>query len=156
MTRGEILVVNLPAKGRNGAVYIGHACNGLREYVLANPRRLGEPRPGGGVWERSESLALYLRDLRGLGDRSRRVAMWCDEPLSREERDAKRAELNRIYRIVASGGTVMLDHCCRSGRVSIPCTGDMIALVVNEALDARFSAGRVALCVEPLEKTWGC
>ena len=48
-----------------------------------------------------------------------------------------RAELNRIYRVVAAGGTVMLDHFCRSGEVSVPCTGDMIAKVVNEALDAR-------------------
>jgi hypothetical protein len=38
---------------------------------------------------------------------------------------------------VASGGTVVLDHFCRSGSVSVPCTGDVIGQVVNAALDAR-------------------
>jgi hypothetical protein len=137
MPRGQILVVNLPRKGRNGAVFIGHACNGIPGYVLANPRRLDSPRPGGGTWDREESLAMYLRDLRGLSDRTRAVALWYDRPLAAAERDAMRAELNRIYQVVAAGGTVMLDHFCRSGNVSVPCTGDMIAQVVNEALDAR-------------------
>ena len=137
MPRGHIHVVNLPRKGRNGAVFIGHACNGIPGYVLANPRRLGLPRPDGGEWDREDSLAMYLGDLRGLSDRAQPVARWYDTPLSPEERDAKRGELNRIYRIVAAGGTVLLDHFCRSGNVSVPCTGDVIARVVNAALGAR-------------------
>ena len=137
MTRGQILVVNLPRKGRNGAVFIGHGANGVPTYVLANPRRLGEPRPGGGVWTRDASLALYLRELRGLSDRAREIALWNDVPLTECERAEKRAELNRLYRIVAAGETLRLDHFCRSGSVSVPCTGDMIALVLNEALDTR-------------------
>jgi len=38
---------------------------------------------------------------------------------------------------VAAGGTVVLDHFCRSGNVSVACTGGVIAQVVNAALDAR-------------------
>jgi hypothetical protein len=137
MTPGRILVVNLPGKGRNGAVFIGHGANGIPTYVLANPRRLGETRPDGGVWTRNDSLDLYVRELRGLSDTGRDVALWNGVPLTPCERAEKRAELNRLYRIVAGGGTLRLDHFCRSGSTGVPCTGDMIALVLNEALDAR-------------------
>lgn len=137
MHRGQILVVNLPRKGRNGAVFVGHGANGIPTYLLANPRRLGDPRPDGEVWTRRESLDLYLRELRGLSDTGQEVALWNGVPLTPCERAEKRAELNRLYRIVAGGRTLRLDHFCRSGSAGVPCTGDMIALVLNEALDAR-------------------
>jgi len=57
----HVSVVNKPNKGRNGAVWQPGS-------PLANPRRLGDPRPGGGRWERGETIALYERDLRAVLD----------------------------------------------------------------------------------------
>jgi hypothetical protein len=98
------------------------------EYpATCSPTRGGSESPGRVAGNGSAGSRLrYLRDLRGLSDRTVPVTMWYDEPLSRQERDAKRAELNRLYAVVTGGGTVMLDHCW-SGSVSVPCTGDMIA-----------------------------
>lgn len=70
----QIRVVNKPRTGQNGCVYIGRPGRALRGSPLANPRRLGDPRPGGGVWGRGESILLYAQDLRRALDPTERHA----------------------------------------------------------------------------------
>lgn len=106
MPRGEILVVNLPRKGATGPSSSATPATVSPGTSSRTPAGRGSPRPDGGEWDREDSLAMYLSDLRGLSDRTQAVAHWYDRALSPTERDEKRGELNRIYRIVAAGGTV--------------------------------------------------
>jgi hypothetical protein len=79
----RITVVNKTDKGRNRAVYIGRAGRGSAGSPLANPRRLGDLKPGGGVWERGETIELYEHDLRRVLDATRPSAQWWDAPYGR-------------------------------------------------------------------------
>jgi ribA/ribD-fused uncharacterized protein len=130
----EIVVVNKANKGRNGAEYIGRGGRGVAASPLANPRRLGDPKPGGGVWQRGETVDLYRHDLRKALDRSQPKAEWwdgahCMRPLTMAERAAMRAEMNRLYSL-ALRGRLELDCFCAPER----CHGDVIADLLREHL----------------------
>lgn len=131
----EIVVVNKPRKGSNGAVYIGRGGKGSAGSPLANPRRLGDPRPGGGVWERGETISLYEQDLRRALDPAAATAQWWDgRPgryrwLSERERQAMRNEMRRLAAL-ARRGRFELDCFCSP----LACHGDVIRKLLLEEL----------------------
>lgn len=130
----RITVVNRPGKGRNGAVYIGRAGRGCAGSPLANPRRLGDARPGGGAWQRGETIALFERDLRRALDPTVPDAEWWDgrrgayRRLSASERQAMRDEIQRLLRLARSG-PLELDCFCSP----LPCHGDVIRALLLES-----------------------
>jgi hypothetical protein len=129
----DVKVVNKPNKGRNGAVYIGRGGRGTPGSPLANPRRLGDPKPGGGAWERTETIVLYERDIRAVLDPAVREAGWWDgrcgayvvlAPAKRAEIQAEVARLRALARV----GTLELDCFCSPQA----CHGDVIRRIVLE------------------------
>lgn len=129
----RITVVNRPGKGHNGAVYIGRGGRGSAGSPLANPRRLGDPKPGGGVWERGETIALFERDLRRVLDPALPAAEWWDgrrggyRPLNAAERQAIGDEMQRLLAL-ARRGPLELDCFCSP----LPCHGDVIRTLLEE------------------------
>lgn len=127
----EIVVVNKPAKGSNGAVYIGRGGRGLTGSPLANPRRLGDPKPGGGVWERGETVDLFAADLAAVLDATRPVAQWWNGrlgrylPLSSAARAAIVQEIDRLAEL-ARRGRLELDCFCKRPDRPVRCHGDAI------------------------------
>ena len=129
----QITVVNRPRKGSNGAVYIGRGGRGLAGSALANPRRLGDPRPGGGVWQRGETITLFEQDLRRVLDPALPTAQWWDGRrgeyrwLSAAEREGIRGEVQRLLAL-ARGGPLELDCFCSP----LACHGDVIRTLLEE------------------------
>lgn len=137
----RITVVNKTDKERNGAVYIGRAGRGSAGSPLANPRRLGDPKPGGGVWKRGETIELFEVDLRQVLDPMQPTAQWwvgrrgCYRTLTSAERQAIRDEMTRLYAL-ANQGPLELDCFCKP----LACHGDVIRKLLEEKHAAR--AGR--------------
>lgn len=132
----QITVVNKPRKGSNGAVYIGRGGRGVAASPLANPRRLGDPKPGGGVWQRGETVTLFERDLRRVLDPAVPEAEWWDgrrgryRRLSEPERQAIRDEMRRLLDL-ARHGPLELDCFCNP----LACHGDVIRRLLEEMAD---------------------
>lgn len=140
---GQITVVDKRSKGSNGAIYIARAGRGLAGSPLANPRRLGDPKPGGGVWERGETVEIYERELRAALDRTVAVAYWGYDGdgrpriLAEAERERMRGEMNRLYRLVTAGRDVELDCFCKRHGAHVACHGDVIRKLLIEALHSK-------------------
>lgn len=130
----NVTVVNKPNKGRNGAVYIGRGGRGTAGSPLANPRRLGDAKPGGGKWERGETIELFERDLRAVLDPTVRVARWWDgwkgvyRVLTAAERATILGEIARL-RVLARTRPVELDCFCSPQA----CHGDVIRRILLES-----------------------
>ena len=137
---GKITVVDKASKGSNGATYIARGGRGLAGSPLANPRRLNAPKPGGGVWERGETIELYEQELRAALDRAAAVAYWghnCGgtaKILTDVERQRMRGEMNRLYQLVAAGRDVELDCFCKRHGPDVACHGDVIKKLLIEVL----------------------
>jgi hypothetical protein len=129
----QITVVNKPRKGSNGAVYIGRGGRGVAGSPLANPRRLGDPKPGGGVWQRGETITLFEQDLRRVLDPALSEAQWWDgrrgeyRRLSGPARQAIQREVQRLLAL-ARGGALELDCFCSPQA----CHGDVIRKLLEE------------------------
>ena len=129
----RITVVNKPSKGSNGAVYIGRGGRGSAGSPLANPRRLGDRKLGGGVWERGETIALFERDVRRALDPASPSAQWwdgrsgCYRTMSAAERQAIRAEVQRLLQL-ARTAPLELDCFCSPQA----CHGDVIRKILLE------------------------
>lgn len=139
----EIEVVNRPRglKGTPGAEYIARGGRGVAGSPLANPRRLRDPKPGGGVWERGETIALYERELRAALDLEAHPTCdglsWGERPLTPTHRQAIRDEMNRLYRL-AKRGRLALDCFCAPHA----CHGDVIRAILLEKLRPAAEPGR--------------
>lgn len=129
----RIDVVNRPGKGHNGAEYIGRGGRGLAGSPLANPRRLGDPRPDGGVWRRGETISLFEQDLRRVLDETQAEASWWDgrrggyRALSGAERRRIVEEMRRLL-ARARSGPLALDCFCSP----LPCHGEAIQRLLEE------------------------
>ncbi|HEX8693671.1 MAG TPA: DUF4326 domain-containing protein [Longimicrobium sp.] len=120
----RVLVVR---RGYSGAsTYIGRLFQGERGSVLANPRSL---RDG---WERGETLVHYERELRAALDRGVTVATWNGRVLGEGEREAMRAEMNRLFAALRERGVLALRCFC----APLACHGDVIARLLLEKLEA--------------------
>lgn len=123
--RHRVLVVRRGYQGQN--TYIGRRFAGEEASVLANPRSL---RDG---WDRGETLVHYDRELRAALARDGEIARWNGRVLRAEERDAMRAEMNRLFRVLHAQGTLALRCFC----APLACHGDVIARLLLERLEER-------------------
>lgn len=108
------------------STYIGRPFRGERGSVLANPRSL---RDG---WKRGETLVHYERELRAALDRGVLVATWNGRMLDTGERDAMRAEMNRLFLILRERRVLALRCFC----APLACHGDVIARLLLAKLEA--------------------
>lgn len=121
--RYRVLVVKRGYAGES--TYIGRPFQGERGSVLANPRSL---RDG---WERGETLVHYERELRAALDRGVPVATWNGRVLGASEREAMRAEMNRLFLILRERRVLALRCFC----APLACHGDVIARLLLEKLE---------------------
>ena len=144
----EIVVVNKPNKGRNGAVYCARGGRGVKGSPLANPRRIGDPKPGGGVYARGETIDLYDAELGKALDTATHPTVdgltWGDSPLTQATRAAVRAEMNRLYTL-AVAGRLELDCFCAPHRCHCEC----IATRLRARLAERAPVARAVVAAAP-------
>lgn len=129
----EITVVNHHhLQGRTeGTIYIGRPGRGEAGSPLANPYRIGDPRPGGGHWERGESIAAYERDLREALDPEAPAARWGGRVLGAVQREAIRAEVRRLGELAAREALRLRCFCVRPDG-SGACHGHVIRRILEE------------------------
>lgn len=127
------------------AEYIGRKGKGAPGSPLANPRRLGDPRPDGGVWERGGTLRAYEEELRAALDPSVDVAFWgylrdgkTPRRLTSQERAALREEMNRLFQIAEKEELCLACFCAPQD-----CHGDILVKLLREA-DLRRETRRAA------------
>jgi hypothetical protein len=146
----EIVVVNKPNKGRNGAVYCARGGRGVKGSPLANPRRIGDPKPCGGVYARGETIDLYDAELGNALDTTTYPTVegltWGDAPLTQGMRAAIRAEMNRLY-TRALAGRLELDCFCAPHRCHCECIATRLRARLAER--APVARGAVAPAPEP-------
>lgn len=124
---GSVNVVNI-RKHRGPSVYIGRGGRGKEGSPLANPRRLGDRRPAGGVWSREETIELFEKELReALSDAP--TALWNGKPVNACQRAAIRREINEIAAAARSGPVDLACFCA-----PLSCHGDVIRKVVLERI----------------------
>lgn len=125
----KITVVNIrqPRNQPGAWEYMGRGGKGAKQSPLANPRRLGDPKPGGGVWERGETIELFDYDLGRVLNPDVEVAQWWDgrqgayRDLSAAKRLEIRMEMNRLYKLAKEGPLWLICFCAPA-----PCHCDRV------------------------------
>lgn len=110
--RRTVLVVRVGHPRAARGEYLGRAGKGSAGSILANPRRIGDRKPGGGVWERGETLAEYRAELRGVLDERVKVAFWNGVALAPTRRAEMRAEVARLRAKLEEEGELVLVCFC--------------------------------------------
>lgn len=124
--RRSVLVVRVGHPRAARGEYLGRAGKGSTGSPLANPRRLGDRKPGGGVWERGETLEHYRAELREVLDERVEVARWNGEPLTAGRRAAIRAEVARLRaKLERDEELVLVCFCAPQG-----CHADEVAAFI--------------------------
>lgn len=133
-----LTVVNMyDAPDPHQVIYIGRGIPSMPSLApspLANPRKVGSPKPGGGVWEGGESVAIYEAELRAALDPRVQHAAWNGRVLREREREAMRREMEVVKNEVRTNGRVRVGCSCKQpGRV-VPCHGDAVVRIAAEEL----------------------
>ncbi|MEW5931140.1 MAG: DUF4326 domain-containing protein [Gemmatimonadota bacterium] len=133
-----LTVVNMyDAPDPDRVIYIGRGIPSMPSLApspLANPRKVGSPKPGGGVWEAGETVTLYEAELRAALDPRVQRATWNGRVLRDYEREDMRNAMEDIYETAATLGSVRVGCSCKQpGRV-VPCHGDAVVRIAAEEL----------------------
>ncbi len=133
-----LTVVNMyDAPDPDRVIYIGRGIPSMPSLApspLANPRKVGSPKPGGGVWGAGESVTIYEAELRAALDPRVQHAAWNGRVLREPEREAMRDAMEDIYETAATLGSVRVGCSCKQpGRV-VPCHGDAVVRIAAEQL----------------------